>query len=87
MNEQTPRPLNRFGTGHYSELAAHHADVVEALQTELQIAMASLSQAQVERADLAEQVASLKKLCGEQEQQLQAMRKPALEPIILKRKR
>lgn len=77
MDDQTTsqRPLNRFNTGHYADFAAHHADVVEALGTELQVALAQLERAHGQIAELAEQVASLKKQSNEQELTIQDLRR------------
>ncbi len=44
MSDKDAKPLNRFSTGHYVDLAAHLADVVAALQNELLIAMNLLEQ-------------------------------------------
>lgn len=71
----TTPTINRFNTGHYADLAQQHADVVEALNNELQLAVARLAEIAAQRDDLLEQVASLKKQCAEHAQAITLLRK------------
>ena len=57
MSDKDAKPLNRFNTGHYVDLAAHMADVVAALQNELLIAMNLLEQSRAECDSLKQKLA------------------------------
>lgn len=70
------QPLNRFNTGHYADLAQQHADVVEALNNELQITVGRLAEVTEQRDDLLEQVRSLKEQCAVHVETITRLRKP-----------
>lgn len=89
MDGQSPAPvkaLNRFNTGHYADLCAHHADVVEALCNELDAAHAALAERTLQRDELAVQTASLKRQNIELEATVQKMRACASESAPVARK-
>jgi uncharacterized coiled-coil protein SlyX len=79
-NRQAAPPPNRFNTGHYTEFAQHHADVMEAMQNELCAAHTQIAQQGATIARMEQEVASLQALHDEQQDELRRLRHPTPTP-------